>query len=280
MLPIRDNNPTSSTPYVTISLIVLNSLIFLYEVSRPGDGMNRLTFKYGYVPAELVRGSEEVARDMRAAEHNAPWQLARDPRTGRSVLIPPQRLPVAEVTAVPAWINLITCMFLHGGWMHLIGNMLFLWIFGNNIEDRLGWGLFLIFYLGTGIVGSLAHTFFEPGFSPLVGASGAISGVMGAYIVLYPRARILGIIPIGWYPLTVSLPAWVYLGFYFLIQNLYPAYFTAAHLTGGQGGIARWAHIGGFASGAALILLFPRKPRPPVARPAYDPAKDNADIVI
>ena len=278
MFPIRDQNPTSSTAYVTIGLVVLNCLIFLFEAWGPVD-QTKFTYKYGFVPAQLVHGSEGLREELR--EH-PPMRQVRDLR-GRPLVHVPSRRPVMEpvpipiqtITAIPAWVNIFTCMFLHGGWMHLIGNMLYLWIFGNNIEDRLGSVLFIVFYLGTGVVGNLAHTVFDPGYMPLVGASGAISGVMGAYILLFPRTRILAIVPIGWYPMTVSLPAWIFLGFYFLIQNVYSTYFTV-----GQGNVAYWAHIGGFVSGMALIFVFPHRKRPPVAQPAYDPDKDDADLVI
>lgn len=260
MIPIRDENPTHGTSYVTIALIVLNCLVFLYEVTRPGDGMQQFVWKYGYVPAEFVQGSEAVRKEMQAANNAAPT-VARDPRTGRPVLVRPQQLPVDEATLYPAWVNIFTCMFLHGGWMHLLGNMLYLWIFGNNIEDRLGPVLFVVFYIGTGVAGNLAHTWWDPSYVPLVGASGAISGVMGAYIILFPRVRILAVIPWYFYWFTVRLPAWLFLGVYYLIQNLVPA------LRPNQGSVAYWAHLGGFAAGAAMILLFPRRKHPPQTGP-------------
>lgn len=279
MFPIRDENPTSSRAYVTIGLIVANVLIFLFEITRPGGGMRQLTLTYGFVPAELVRSSAEFNESIR---REPPMRSIRDRRGralldpwGRGVLTEPDWAAVKAMTAVPAWANIFSCMFLHAGWMHLIGNMLFLWIFGNNIEDRLGPWLFVAFYFGTGVCGNLAHTFFNAGYTPLIGASGAISGVMGAYVLLFPRARILAVVPIGFYPLTLSLPAWIYLGFYILAQNVWPAYFGA-----GQGNVAYWAHIGGFAAGMAMILVFPRRARPAAPPPAYDPHQDDADFVL
>jgi len=277
MLPIRDDNPTSSIPYVTIGLIVLNLLIFVVEIVQPGrDGMERFIWKYGFVPAELAHGQDGMRRDM---VENAPVVPARD-AFGRQLfdfnghqLVHRVALPVEDAAAVPAWINIFTCMYLHGGWAHLLGNMLYLWIFGNNIEDRLGPFLYFVFYTATGLLGNLLHTFFDSAAVPLVGASGAISGVMGAYILLYPHARLTAIIPIGWYPATANLPAWIFLGVYIVVQNLYPAAFSA----GAQGGVAYWAHIGGFVGGAALIKLFPLKPqlyRPP------PPPDDDADFVL
>jgi len=278
MFPIRDNNPTTSRAYATVGLILVNSLIFLFEISRPAAGMERLTWKYGYVPAELVQGSDAFRQMLQT---NPPMRQARD-RFGRPLvnffgrpLAVPDTPAIHAATALPASINIFTCMFLHGGWMHLIGNMLFLWIFGRSIEDRLGPWLFIVFYLGTGVCGNLAHTFIDSGNTPLIGASGAISGVMGAYILLFPHARILAIVPIGWYPLTMSLPAWVYLIFYIALQNLWPALFA-----GGRDNVARWAHIGGFFAGMALIHVFPHVKRPPTAVPVYDPNEDDADLVL
>ena len=277
MLPIRDDNPTSSIPYVTIGLIVLNLLIFVAEIAQPGrDGMERFIWKYGYVPAELAHGQDAMRREM---VENAPFAPVLDSR-GRPITDVLGRrlgqrvaLPVEDAAAVPAWINIFTCMYLHGGWAHLLGNMLYLWIFGNNIEDRLGPFLYFVFYTATGLLGNLLHTFFDAAAVPLVGASGAISGVMGAYILLYPHARLTAIIPIGWYPATANLPAWIFLGVYIVVQNLFPATFSS----GGQGGVAYWAHIGGFVGGFALIKLFPLKPqlyRPP------PPPDDDADFVL
>lgn len=259
MIPIRAENPTHGRSYVTIGLIVINCLVFLYEWSRPGDGMNELIWKYGYVPAELAHGSDAVRQELRAENSAAPT-LVRDPRTGWLVRLRPQQRPVEEATFYPAWINIFTCMFLHGGWLHLLGNMLYLWIFGNNIEDKLGPVLFAVFYIGTGVAGNLAHTWWDASFVPLVGASGAISGVMGAYIILFPRVRILAVIPWYFYWFTVRLPAWVFLGVYYLIQNLVPAFRTS------EASVAYWAHIGGFAAGAAMILLFPHREHPSPTR--------------
>ncbi|MCG8405682.1 MAG: rhomboid family intramembrane serine protease [Phycisphaerales bacterium] len=276
MFPIRDENPTHSTAYVTIGLIVVNCLIFLTEVWGPVDE-SEFTWKYGFVPAELVQSSDDFAEGLR---QNPPKKLLTDEQGrplvdlfGRGRIINDEAAYRAA-TSLPAWFNIFTCMFLHGGWMHLLGNMLFLWIFGNNIEDKLGPWLFIIFYLGTGICGNLAHTFFDAGYVPLVGASGAISGVMGAYVLLFPKTRILAIVPIGWYPATFSLPAWVYLGFYILLQNLWPAF------RGGEGNVAYWAHIGGFAAGMAMIYVFPHRKYATRAAPTYDPDQDDADFVL
>lgn len=277
MFPIRDNIPHTATPYVTVGLIIANVLIFLFQIGQPGEGQKNVTWKYGFVPAEFLASPQEFKEGLR---ENPPPRPVTDSRgrplfnrfTGQP-LLEADVAAIRAAEAVPATINIFTCMFLHGGWMHLIGNMLFLWIFGNNVEDRLGPALYTLFYLATGVCGNLLHTFFEPVYVPLVGASGAISGVMGAYLLLYPHARIMAIVPVGYYPLTMSLPAWIYLGFYILMQNIFPV------LGGNPSSVAYWAHIGGFVSGMALILILPKRKlsAPP---PMYDPRADDADLVI
>ena len=299
MIPIRDNNPSHSTPYLTVTLIAINVVVFLLAQFQ-GDEARKLLFtlKYAYVPAELTADRSEFPQKMIEAKVNLIEQSpAVDVRTRRP-LVRPDGTPVTigelprlrdhvvaseapkiraeteAAAALPAWINIFTCMFLHGGWMHLIGNMLFLWIFGDNIEDRLGRVLFLLFYLGTGVLGNLAHTVFDSGFVPLIGASGAVSGIMGGYLVLFPRARLHAIMLFGWYPVTLDVPAYIYMIFYMVAQNLFPAFFAA-----GMGGVAHWAHIGGFLSGMLCIHLLPkRKPiAPPRRPPEYD---EDADFII
>ncbi len=279
MIPIRDDNPKHSTPIITIALIVINSAIFLTQVTMQGDKAEAFIWKYGFVPAKLVHSPAEFEAELPG---HAPIVPAVD-RNGRvrvdmhgRPLGVRQPIPVEAAVALPAWLSIFTCMFLHGGWMHLIGNMLYLWTFGNSVEDRLGPVLFVVFYVATGLVGNLAHTYFQQSWVPLVGASGAISGVMGAYIILFARVRILALVPAGWYWFTIKLPAWMFLAIYVLVQNLYPAYF-------GRGDhVAYWAHIGGFAGGAAFIFLFPKRKRPIVARRAgsQHDKDDDADFVL
>ncbi len=278
MFPIRDNNPTGSTAYVTLGLIVLNGLIFLFQQFGP-VGPSKFSYTYGFIPAELLQDERSFEGALRRSPPLTPvvdrLGRMRMNRFTRELILWPDVEAIEAATALPAPLNIFSCMFVHGGWMHLIGNMLFLWIFGNNVEDRLGPWLYTAFYLGTGVCGNLAHTLFDPGLVPLVGASGAISGVMGAYILLFPRARILAIVPIGWYPATFSLPAWVYLLFYILLQNLWPASFGM-----GRDHVAYWAHIGGFVSGMALIFLLPHRPRRAVPQPGPDSGPDDADFVL
>ncbi len=222
MFPLRDDNPTGSIPAITIALIVINTLVFLYQVSLgPQDGQ-AFVFQFGAIPAVLV-GTRSL----------------------------PARLEV-----VPPALSLLTSMFLHGGWMHLIGNMWYLWIFGDNIEEALGKLRYLIFYLVAGLLAAITHVLTNPGSTlPTIGASGAISGVLGAYLLLYPRARVLTLITLGWFIRMVYIPAGFVLGFWFLWQLL------SGSLSGGQdgGGVAFWAHIGGFVAGMLLVGLFKRR---------------------
>ncbi len=217
MIPLHDENPTRTTPYVTIGIILLCVLVFFWELSL-GKRVELAVYSLGMTPAVVFGGK--------------------------------QLLP--ELSLVPEWMTIFTSMFLHGGWMHLIGNMLYLWIFGDNVEEAMGSTRFLLFYLVCGVFAVLAQGLPNPdSVIPMIGASGAISGVLGAYLLLYPHARVLIVIPLGFYPYTTSVPAGFVLGFWFLLQLIS----TAA--SGSQpGGVAFSAHIGGFLAGMALIPLF------------------------
>src|SRR5262245_41763754 len=220
MIPFRDNIPSRSFPIITVSIILLNVLVFLYELSL-GRYLEPFLFHYGVIPAAVFA-----------------W--------------PNSDLPVSAV-AVPFF----TSMFLHGGWLHLIGNMWYLWIFGDNVEDRLGHFNYLIFYLVCGIGAGIVHTILNYNTRvPSIGASGAIAGVLGAYLVSYPRARILTLIPIFIFVQFIEIPAILVLGFWFVIQ-----FFSGAASLGAAeaGGVAYWAHVGGFLIGMILVGLFPRK---------------------
>ncbi len=228
MIPIRDDAPRLSTPYVNYFLVALNVVVFLYEVLAfdPG-GLNQFMYQFGFAPAHLTS-----------------W------------------IGGGHTTATAAVVPIFTSMFLHASWLHLIFNMWALWIFGDNVEDHLGSALYLVMYLLAGIAGSLVHTGFNPHLTvPSVGASGAIAGVMGAYFVLYPRARVLTILPVFFW-FFAWLPAWVFLGIWFVGQVLSGAATSIAYTssTAAGGGIAFWAHVGGFLSGVALIKVFPSRP--------------------
>ena len=230
MIPIRDDTPRFSTPYVTYFLIALNAVIFLWEWSvglQSQRELSALIFQLGVVP-----------RHVTAA-------------LGGST----------QVSLAAAFLPILTSMFLHGSWLHIIGNMWVLWIFGDNIEDYLGHFPYLIFYLVCGIVASVAHILLNLNSRvPSVGASGAIAGIMGAYFVLYPKARVLTIVPLIIFFTFWWLPAWIVLGYWFLLQLLSGAA-TSIAVTGQSGpGIAFWAHVGGFVAGILLIKLMPQRP--------------------
>ena len=221
MIPLRDDNPSSIAPILTIALIVACVLVFLWQISFGPDGGQRIVYALGVVPAVLLGQGQ----------------------------LPP------EVALVPAWATVFTSMFMHGGWMHLIGNMLYLWIFGDNVEDAMGHGRFVVFYLLCGVAAVLAQALPDPSSTvPMVGASGAISGVLGAYLLLYPHARVLVAIPLGFYLHTMRIPAGLVLVLWFGLQLL-----SNIMAQAGQGGVAFRAHIGGFVAGMILIPVFKQR---------------------
>jgi membrane associated rhomboid family serine protease len=214
MIPLRDVIPSRTTPYVTILLIALNALVFIYQWTL-GDRAEEFILYFGLVPAAF------------------------------------------------SWVAVITSMFVHGGLLHFGGNMLYLWIFGDNVEDRMGHGRFLTFYLLCGAAAALAQTIAIPdSLVPMVGASGAIAGVMGAYFVLYPRSRIVTLLPLLIVFPIVEIPAIFFLGFWFLMQ-LVSGVGTLAAATSGEppGGVAFWAHAAGFVAGISGVLVFRRPER-------------------
>jgi membrane associated rhomboid family serine protease len=210
MIPLRDIIPSRTTPIVTISLIVANVLVFLYELTL-GRAVNDFTLYFGLVPAAF------------------------------------------------SWVAVLTSMFLHGGLFHVAGNMLYLWIFGDNVEDRMGHGRFLVFYLLCGTAAALAQTITAPdSLVPMVGASGAIAGVMGAYFVLYPKSRIVTLIPLFFFFRIIEVPAIFFLGIWFVMQFLSGVGSIGNAATGG---VAFWAHIGGFLAGVSGVIVFRRPER-------------------
>lgn len=219
MIPLRDDNPTVLWPIITVALIIANTAVFFYELSLLSYGPKALDgfiYQMGIVPASLIQ--------------------AHIPGTG-------------------GYLTVFTSMFLHGGWMHIIGNMLYLWIFGNNVEDSMGHLRFIIFYLVAGLAAAAAHLAFNPTSTvPTIGASGAVSGVLGAYLVLFPHARVKTLIFLfGPFFRIIYLPAWVLLIFWIGLQLLSQA---VAPMEPAAGGVAYAAHIGGFAAGFVLIPLF------------------------
>ena len=239
MIPIRDYNPTTRTPYVTIALIAACILIFIWQMSLGERDGQVVVYKLGFVPA-LLFGEATLG---------------------------------AEAALLPAWTTLFTSMFLHGSIMHLAGNMLYLWIFGNNIEDVMGHGRFMVFYLVCGLAAAMAQAVPDMGSTiPMIGASGAISGVLGAYLLLFPKAKVQVIIPIGFFIMR-TLPAGWLLGLWIAFQV-----FSGISAGIAGGGVAWWAHVGGFVAGMALVHLFklkdiapPLDPRNPVPRAPVNP---------
>lgn len=224
MIPLRDSVPSRSFPVVNILLIIANVLAFLFEISMGSQALNRFIFVFGLIPAR--------------------FEL---------------------VGGLVSWLTIFTSMFLHGGWMHLISNMLALYIFGDNVEDRMGHGRYLIFYFVGGLLASLAHVWAYPQSQvPTVGASGAIAAVLGAYVILHPRARVLTLIPIPFFIFfpIIEIPALIYLGVWFVSQLLNGTFALAASTFQG-GGVAWWAHIGGFVAGMVLVWLFAARHPPP-----------------
>jgi membrane associated rhomboid family serine protease len=223
MFPIRDNIPSRGVPVVTWGLIVINALVFLFELSLPRHQLEIFFYKFGLVPARIT-------------ELN--WS---DPAQIKEGLWP-----------------FLTMMFVHGGWIHIIGNMWSLFLFGDNVEDRIGSARFLIFYLLCGFAAGVVQYWMSPNSeTPSIGASGAIAGVMGAYLILFPYARIITLIPILFFPFIVEVPAVIFLGFWYITQIVSG---LSVHSGVAYEQVAWWAHVGGFTAGILLLAVFlPRR---------------------
>jgi len=230
MFPLRDDNPHFLTPYATYGIIALNVLAWVLVQGLGGEpGLSASLCRLGLIPGELLQTLP----------------------AGTRVQLGPQSICVLGDAST--WYTAVTSMFLHGGWFHIIGNMWFLWIFGNNVEDAMGHGRFVVFYLLCGLTAAGCQIAANPDSAvPMVGASGAIGGVMGAYVLLYPRVHVHMLVFFGFFITTFAVPAVFMLGYWFLVQLL-SGFGT---LGAGGGGVAFWAHVGGFAAGALLIPLF------------------------
>jgi membrane associated rhomboid family serine protease len=230
VFPLRDENPHFLTPFVTYAIIALNVAAWVF-VQGLGSGMPLASSvcDLGLVPGELLG------------------------RVAAGTAFPMGETIACVVDPEPSWATLFTHMFLHGGWFHLLGNMWFMWIFGNNVEDSMGHARFAVFYVLCGLAAAALQIASRPeSIVPMVGASGAIGGVMGAYVVLYPRVRVHMLVVLGFYVTTFAVPALYMLGYWFLIQLVG----GASSLGAEGGGVAFWAHVGGFAAGAVLVWLF------------------------
>jgi membrane associated rhomboid family serine protease len=234
MLPLKDDIPSRTVPIVTLGLIALNLVAFLYQLSLElGDGgaargavsaADAFVYEFGAVPCRITG----------ACPHDFP----------------------------PAFVSIFTSMFLHGGWLHIAGNMLYLWIFGNNVEDTLGHGRFLLFYLACGVAGAMGQTMAGPSSRiPMIGASGAVSGVLGAYLLLFPYATILTLVTFGFFIRFLHVPALIVLGFWIVVQFA-NGFLSMSMAPAEGGGVAWFAHLGGFVAGLVLVLVMrPRRTR-------------------
>ncbi len=229
MIPLRDNVRSRRFPLVSVTLIIINVIIFIYEISLNHVQLNELISTLGVIPRRV---------------------------TG---------MVYGQVTFAAAVFPLFSAMFLHGGWFHLLGNMLYLWIFGDNVEDRVGRGKYIILYLAAGLIGSLAQIRANPlAAEPVIGASGAIAGVLGAYFISFPRAKVLTLLPIFFFITFVEIPAFIFLFIWFITQWL--SGFATLGVAGNM--VAWWAHIGGFLTGVVGVLLFaPARKKRYVNRP-------------
>ena len=220
MIPLRDNIPSERAPIVTVGIIIVNVLVYLNQLSLPPRAAARFAYLYGLIPIEISSGDLLVTHP------------------------------------VPLYATLLTSMFVHGGLFHIAGNMLYLWIFGDNVEDRMGRPGFLIFYLLSGLAAAGAQILSDPHSKiPMIGASGAISGVLGAYLLLFPHARVLTLLILGWFIRLVEIPALVVLGFWIVFQVLNGLLTLGVQV----GGVAWFAHIGGFVAGLVMVIPFSRR---------------------
>ena len=241
LIPISDDNQGRTTkPFVVYLIIALNLFVFVvFQQFTSTEAGAEFTYAYSVVPYEITHNID-LTSPVRA----------------------PGGPPIPQFPGPsPIWLTLLTSMFMHGGLMHILGNMLYLWIFGDNIEDNFGHARFAVFYVICGLAASFSQIFVSPNsVVPSLGASGAIAGVLGAYLILFPRNRVRSLLPLGIIFTTVELPAIVVLGFWIVIQIF--SQYTSSFSHQGQGGVAYMAHIGGFAAGVVLCFLFRRRTRP------------------
>jgi len=265
LIPIRDENPTSRTAVVTLGLIALNVIAFLlWEPTFKSEPVQQMFF---FCHAE-IRWETTHQTSLGRGGPQAVSAIQGDLKVSRAQAAGLQGLLKRKCPDKSWWQSIFVAMFLHGGWLHIGGNMLYLWIFGNNVEDKIGRVKYVLFYFLWGIAAAALQTATSPNsVVPSLGASGAIAGVLGAYLIMFPRRRVLSIVPIFFFLSLISLPAVVVLGFWFVLQFFSGTTSLAAHVTGG---VAYFAHVGGFVTGAlAALLFFPKEWRGP--RPEQQP---------
>ena len=272
MIPLRDNIPTSRLPFVTIALILINVAAFVWQLGFPSDRfssaeMQKLeitesdenALEYGAIPYRITHpGKGCFVTDARGSGGLGDTD-ARIVCAGTSEAREAEEAggPRGDLDQAPWWVTVLTSMFMHGGLLHIGFNMLFLWIFGNNVEDSMGRVKYLLFYLLAGIAAVYAQAGIDTGSTiPTIGASGAVAGVLGAYAVLYPRARVLTLLLIIFFVTMVEIPALILLGLWFILQFLPAIGQVATPEIGGEGGVAYFAHVGGFVFGLAMVKLF------------------------
>lgn len=234
MIPLADENPTGSKPYVVYAIIIINAIAYLYDILGARGPIGHL-WNYSMIPSSVVSNTP-IEQKIPVIYHGMQGTIS-----------------ILHNGLNPQWLTIFTSMFMHSGITHIGFNMLYLWIFGNNIEDALGHVKFLIFYFACGVLAAMAHIFSNPASTiPTVGASGAIAGVLGAYLILFPKNTVNTLIVLGYYFDFVDIPAIYVLGSWFVIQ-IVSGFFGAAGMAGG--GVAYWAHVGGFVSGMILVLI-------------------------
>jgi membrane associated rhomboid family serine protease len=290
VLPLKDNNPTTRFPIVTVGLIVVCVAVFIWQLNFPenqrlgeaGFGhVDQSSLEYGAIPYRITHTNAGKC-DIGAVSEFAPGQFEAgvicpgtkdyDEAVARSQANPSADLGPFQIDQKPWWQTLFTSMFMHGGWLHIAGNMLFLWVFGNNIEEKMGRLKFLLFYVAAGLIAVYTQALIDPGSTaPTIGASGAIAGVLGAYALLFPKARVLTLIFIVFFVTLVEIPALILLALWFILQFV-PALGQVAVGSGGDQGVAYFAHVGGFVFGlavAAAMLAVIRRRRPEPRLPVY-----------
>lgn len=288
MIPLKDNIPTDRFPILTVILIALNVAVFLWQMSYPTEreldqvgleAIDQSAIEYGAIPHRItnpersdcvlgvVRQGDALGREVVCEGTRELRQAERIAEEAAAQGVDADPIPLEQAAW---WLTLLTSMFMHGGILHLAGNMLFLWIFGANVEDSMGRGRFILFYLAAGLVAVYAQALLDTGATvPTIGASGAVAGVLGGYALLFPRARVLSLVFIIYFVTLIEVPAYVLLGIWFVLQFLPVVGQTAIPDLAGDPGIAYLAHVGGFVFGLAVIRLIANRHRPRGVEPPY-----------